>query len=453
MGRTLLLLASLACLIVPTWTLDTNVRIVRLSYLNSDVQMDRGDAQGYQRAILNTPVVQGTRLWTRGDEALAEVEFEDGSTVRLTPGTTVIFKELVLRGSGEKVTSVDLDSGTAYFDLRGQMGEFRATFGGEQISSSHPARFRVYGGDHGQFKVADYKGNLDVRTSDKQIALHGGETLEFSDAGQYNVVKSIAEGSYDNWNKEREAYSGNVASARSADYYSSGFSPTYSYGLADLAYYGNYFYAPGWGWTWRPYYLGAAWNPFMDGAWTWYPQLGYLWISPYPWGWMPYRYGTWNFVPGYGWCWMPASVWNSWVPVTAVNHPPVNWQPLRPPAAPPKPGAAGLVPVGRTWGTVYPPGSVRPIGTALLPSGNTASAGPQGWAASAPVIHSPSLTASNSTAASASSPPAPRHTPRTSPLRSPGAGAATRPTMSGGSHSWGGHSGSTASTGHVGGHR
>jgi len=85
-----------------------------------------------------------------------------------------------------------------------------------------------------------------------------------------------------------------------------------------------------------------------------------MWVSPYPWGWMPYRYGAWNFVPGYGWCWMPAMTWNSWVPVTAVNRPPVNWVPVRPPAAPPQPGAAGIVAVGRTVGPVYPPGWTHP---------------------------------------------------------------------------------------------
>lgn len=456
MGRTILLLASLACLVLPAVALDSSVRIVRLSYLNGDVQVDRGDAQGYQRAILNTPIVQGTRLWTRGEDALAEVEFEDGSTLRLTPGTTVVFQELALRGSGEKVTKVDLDGGTAYFDVRGHMGDFRVTFAGEEIAVSHATRFRVYGGDRGQFKLADYKGNLDVRSGEKQISVRGGETLDLNDSEHYNLAKSIAEGSYDDWNKERDAYSQSAASASTYrhDYYDNGFSPAYSYGLADLAYYGNYFYAPGWGWMWRPYYSGAAWNPFMDGAWAWYPQFGYMWISPYPWGWMPYRYGAWNFVPGYGWCWSPATVWNTWLPVTTVTHPPVNWQPLRPPAAPPQPGTATLMPVGRTWGAVYPPGSVRPMGTALLPSGNAGAKTPQGWAASAPVIHSSPITPSNSTAASTTSPQTPRHSPPSNAPHPPMGSAATRPTTSGGTHSWGaGHTGAATGAGHAGSHR
>jgi len=227
-------------------------------------------------------------------------------------------------------------------------------------------------GDNGQFKVAVYKCGVDVRTGDNQIAIRSGETfaLDLSDPSRYNLAKSIAEGSYDDWNQERANYTQSYASAStySADASYNGFSPAYSYGLADLAYYGNYFYAPGWGWMWRPYYVGAAWNPFMDGAWAWYPQFGYMWVSPYPWGWMPYRYGAWNFVPGYGWCWMPGTTWGRWAPVTAVNNPPVNWVPLHPPAAPPHPGSTGIVTVGRGWQPAYPPGS-PPAANSLVSSG------------------------------------------------------------------------------------
>jgi hypothetical protein len=500
-GKTLLLLATFVSLlwVVPAEALDTNVRIVRLSYISGDVQLDRREGQGYERAIMNMPIIQGNRLWTRGEDALAEVEFEDGSTLRLTPDTAVEFQELSLRGSGEKASSVDLQNGTAYFDIRNRMGDFRVTFGGQQIIVTRPARFRVFG-DNGQLKVAVYRGNLDVRSGDNRIEVRNGETftLDLSDLSRYNLAKSIEEGSYDDWDRDRERYtqSYTAASTYSADSYYSGFSPAYSYGLADLAYYGNYFYAPGWGWVWRPYYTGAAWNPFMDGAWAWYPQFGYLWVSSYPWGWMPYRYGAWNFVPGYGWCWMPGTTWNRWVPVTVVNHPPVNWVPVRPPATPPQPGTPGIVRVGRTWGPVYPPGSTRPAfhGKSLLESnGSQPPASHRVWGASTATSSSgvitnngvitnravapPATTSSTTTmpptntatpaATPATPPPARVHrdggTPRSArptPASRPSA-PASRPSAppaaprsqmtpsSEGAHSWGGgHTGTSSAGGH-----
>jgi FecR protein len=463
LGTKLLLLASFVSVvfILPAASLDTAIRIVRLSFISGDVQLDRRQGQGYERAIMNMPIVQGSRLWTRGPDALAEVEFEDGSALRLTPDSTVEFQQLSLRDSGEKVTEVELQSGTAYFDVRDQMGDFRVTSGGQQISVSHPARFRVFA-DQGQFKLAVYKGSLDVRSGENQVAVHNGETftLNLSDPRQYNLSKNIAEGSYDDWNQQRESYtqSYGAASTYSTDSYNYGLSPAYSYGLADLSYYGNYFYAPGWGWMWQPYYAGTGWNPFMDGAWVWYPQFGYSWVSAYPWGWMPYHYGSWNFVPGYGWAWVPGSSWTLWKPLTPVGHAPPNWGPLRPPGAPPQPGTSGIVTVGRPWGPVNPPAASGAFaGRALLPgNGYQPATNRPVWG---PPILNGGATANNgairfapSTAAPSPTPairpvgphPAPISRPAAPPARSQVGAASGASHSSSGGHAgggWGGHGG------------
>lgn len=61
---------------------------------------------------------------------------------------------------------------------------------------------------------------------------------------------------------------------------------------------------------WRPYFASAAWDPYANGAWAYYPSAGYSWVSPYPWGWTPYHTGSWSFCPGTGWGWMPGGSWN-----------------------------------------------------------------------------------------------------------------------------------------------
>src|SRR5579871_5481514 len=100
-GNALLMLALLlACGWVRPAAADSSARIVRLSYMDGNVQMDRRTGQGFEDAILNMPIVQGARVWTRGNDALAEVEFEDGSTLRLAPQTIVNFEELSLQSSG-----------------------------------------------------------------------------------------------------------------------------------------------------------------------------------------------------------------------------------------------------------------------------------------------------------------------------------------------------------------
>src|SRR5437667_7788659 len=105
-------LAALAfsLLTVPSFA-DSQVRIVRLSDVEGDVQIDRNSGQGYEKAFLNLPITQGAKL-RANDDGRAEVEFEDGSTVRITPGTVVEFPQLALRDSGARASTVDLREGT-----------------------------------------------------------------------------------------------------------------------------------------------------------------------------------------------------------------------------------------------------------------------------------------------------------------------------------------------------
>src|SRR6476620_7864348 len=100
-------LAILSCwLTVPSFA-DSQARIVRLSQVDGDVQIDRNTGQGYEKAFLNLPVTQGTKLRT-GTDSRAEIEFEDGTTLRLTPGTAVEFPELARRDSGGRSSNLEL---------------------------------------------------------------------------------------------------------------------------------------------------------------------------------------------------------------------------------------------------------------------------------------------------------------------------------------------------------
>ena len=95
----------------------SHVRIVRLSYEDGNVQMSRGTGQGLERAILNSPVVEGSSIVT-GTDGLAEVEFENNSTVRLGQVSDVKFSQLLMNDAGDKVNEIQLVRGTIYFDTR-----------------------------------------------------------------------------------------------------------------------------------------------------------------------------------------------------------------------------------------------------------------------------------------------------------------------------------------------
>jgi len=307
---------------------ESHVRIVRLSEVQGTVQVDRGSGQGYEKAFLNMPVVQDMKVATKGD-GRAEVEFEDGSTLRLTSDTTVAFSTLSLQDSGARVSNLTLLQGLAYVDYAAKHKDdtFTLAFQNEKIQPKEAARFRVDLEDTNA-AVAVFNGEVKINGPSGEVELSKSRTATFDFAAEdkYTIAKNIEQNPFDAWDKQQSKYQREYASKGSYNDY------PYGYGVSDLNYYGNYYNIPGYGMMWQPYFAGAGWDPFAYGSWMFYPGFGYTWVSGYPWGWMPFRYGSWNFVPGYGWMWAPGG-FGTWYPVPVLTNPPQRYKPPVPPAS------------------------------------------------------------------------------------------------------------------------
>jgi FecR protein len=301
---------------VPAFS-DSQVRAVRLSYVEGGVQIARGSAQQFDKAMVNLPITQGTQLRTT-DDGRAEVEFEDGSTLRLAPHSSIEFPELVLRDSGGKASSVAVSKGMVYVNFDGEKNdEFVLQFGKEKLPLGHSAHVRLGVGDDGA-SVAVFKGDIQVEGPSGTLRVKKNQTgnFDFANDDRATLAKDIEEEPLDDWDKKQSEYHVRYASNSYRSY-----SP-YAYGTADLGYYGNFFNAPGYGTLWQPYFVGAGWDPFMDGAWAFNPGFGFGWVSAYPWGWTPYHYGSWVFLPTYGWAWQPGGTWTGWNIQPRVINPP-----------------------------------------------------------------------------------------------------------------------------------
>ena len=127
-------------------------------------------------------------------------------------------------------------------------------------------------------------------------------------------------------NKQRTtAYSNNTDSSVIQD---PDTTVTYQTFYDELSPYGKWIDYPGYGYVWspadadfRPYYTNGYWN---------YTDMGFTWVSDYPWGWAPFHYGRWFYETGYGWLWVPgyewAPAWVSWRNSTDYY----GWAPLAP---------------------------------------------------------------------------------------------------------------------------
>lgn len=354
-GTTLTALAALFCgfFVLPAFA-NSDVRIVRVSEVEGSVELDRGTGEGFQKAFLNMPIVQGVRLRTNSD-ARAEVEFEDGSTIRLTPKTILLFTDLSLRDSGGKVTGVDVQQGQVYFTLLkgGKDDEFTVTFDEEKATALRPAHFRIALEDISA-ELSVFRGDVHVDGPSGEVEVASKHTVTFDFLqDHYELAKNIPQDPYDTWDKQQNDYREHYAAVNS-------FASPYNYGAADLAYYGSFMNLAG-GSCWQPYFTGFGWDPFMDGAWMYYPGYGYSWVSAYPWGWLPYHSGSWMYANN-GWCWTPAPTLVMWNVVPLAINPPLHFRPPHPPIIP---VPHGIAVVGRgPTATTLQPGARRVVITA-----------------------------------------------------------------------------------------
>ena len=315
----------------------SQARIVRLSQVKGAVELDRHTGNGFEAAFTNLPIVEGARLKTA--EGVAEIEFEDNTTLRLTPNSSVAFTRLRLMPGGVTASTIEVTAGTVYASLAGTKGNpFSLSAAGSTIVPQPSSRIRLELGSPDQLAVL--AGTAEVTTASGTTLVNKKKTLQFDPAASNApmLLGKVEQGPYDDWNKDSTNYHGRISNAAFAG--SSGL-----YGLNDLSYYGSFVNQPGCGSAWRPYFASAAWDPYANGVWAYYPGAGYSWVSPYPWGWTPFHYGSWQQCPaGGGWGWHPGGQWSGLVNAAAAGQP--GRGPLRPkPPILPGAGRPTLVPV------------------------------------------------------------------------------------------------------------
>jgi uncharacterized protein DUF6600/FecR-like protein len=285
----------------------SKVRIVRLSQVRGVVQIDRHIGRGFENAIANLPVVEQSQIKT--GVGVAEIEFEDNSSMRIAPNSIVEFPRLEREASGATASTVHLVQGTAYLSLvkrqdkKSPVNDFALSFGERTVKLDPATHVRLdLQGSQAKLAVFDGAVRTDGENGGVGIAKKKTATFEIFDANEPTVAKDIAESMFDNWDHQEASYHANVASV-------SRFKTPYAYGLSDMSYYGSFVDLPGCGSMWRPYFATASWNPYGNGTWAWYGNSGYSWVSPYPWAWTPYHSGSWTNCGNAGWGWSPGGNW------------------------------------------------------------------------------------------------------------------------------------------------
>ncbi len=329
---------------------ESGVRIVRLSEVKGIVTFDRKTENGFEPAFANQPIIQGGRLQTR--EGVAEVEFEDNSTLRITPNSLVEFPVLKASRDGARISSVHLLQGSMYVSLvksssKAPGNDFTVTFANQRLTLT-PASHILLDLTSAQPKLAVMDGSVLVADGTRTTVVPHKKGLLFDPANQ-NAPTLVSSNSIalddrlTEWDKQSVAYH-NRAVASSFR----GASP-YAYGISDLSYYGSFSSIGGCGNMWQPYFASAAFDPFGNGTWAYYPGAGYSFVSPYPWGWTPFHSGSWSYCPASGWGWQPTG--GGWTGLNNASlnvNTPTGPRRLKPPHGPVALGGATFVHVHQT---------------------------------------------------------------------------------------------------------
>jgi hypothetical protein len=340
-------------------------RAIRLSDVHGKVQLSEGGQVTAQQAVVNTPLVQGMTIAT-ADDGRAEIQFEDGSVVRVAPNSSLTLA--VLSGSGSTGNAeMDLDHGLAYFELQGtgQTGQMSIHFGNNVITASGFTVLRITD-DNPPGDLAVFSGNAHVdRGSGSALDLHGGESVSFtsSDPGGYVLADNIESNSWDSWNSDRDQALAAEASTQTNAPSDLAPGDTSNPAWSDLDSNGTWYNVPGQGYVWSPYDASnAGFDPYGNGNWVWTPGFGYTWASAYNWGYMPYSCGAWNFYGGFGWGWAPGMGGCSpWWGTGFYGGPAIGYAPswYRPVQRPNGPGSTGGI--GHGLGPIHDPVRGRPI--------------------------------------------------------------------------------------------
>jgi FecR protein len=308
---TLLVAAGLSALL-PLWAQDEpdgqyepGRAVARISVMNGDVSVRRGDSGDVGAATVNGPLMADDRLLTSSN-ARAEVQLDSANMIRIGPNSEVRFT-----GMDVKSFQIQVAAGTVTFrTLRPSQAQVEVDTPSVAVRPVRPGAYRVTVRDDGSSEISVRSGEAEIDGQRGGEHLQAGRTMNARGPAadpEFQVVQGLPLDNFDRWNDERDRY---IQGSQSYQHVSPDIG-----GAEDLDQNGQWVNDPSYGSVWQPTNVGPDWAPYQNGRWVWEDYYGWTWVSADPWGWAPYHYGRWFMGVG-GWSWYPGPV---------VGHP--YWAP------------------------------------------------------------------------------------------------------------------------------
>src|SRR5579885_1651075 len=277
---------------------DRQRAVARISLINGEVSVRRGDTADWIAGVINAPLLTGDQVST-GPNSRAELQFDSANVLRIGGNA-----ELHLSQLEYDRYQMELAHGTVTYNVvRSSSVNTEVDTPNLAVRPSKQGIYRISVNDAGETQVTVREGEVEVYGPRGSRWVEAGQSLlargGTSDA-EVQIVAAIPYDDWDRWNADRDRF---LASVHSYQYL-----PPGVYGAEDLDAYGSWDYVAPYGYCWHPTVgLAADWAPYRMGRWVWEDWYGWTWVSYDPWGWAPYHYGRWFWNAG-GWWWYPGVV-------------------------------------------------------------------------------------------------------------------------------------------------
>lgn len=270
--------------------------VARISVINGEVSVRRGDSGDLVAAAINAPLVVQDRLLT-ASSSRAEVQFDAANMVRLASNSEVRFAEVEYR---RYQLQVALGTVT-YRVLRDSDAQVEIDTPNISVRPLKRGVYRITVREDGTSEITVRSGRADIYSPRGSEQLSSGRTMlargTASDP-EFQLTAALGSDEWDRWNESRDHQ---LERSRSSQYVHRDI-----YGTEDLDGYGQWVSSDQYGYVWAPR-VALGWAPYREGRWTWIDYYGWSWVSYDPWGWAPYHYGRWFQNAGFGWCWYPGA--------------------------------------------------------------------------------------------------------------------------------------------------
>jgi hypothetical protein len=270
----------------------------RISLINGDVSVRRGDSGDVVAAAINAPLMSQDRLLT-SSASRAELQFDSANMLRVGSNAEVRLGEVEYQRY-----QIQVALGTVTFRvLRDSRAQVELDTPSVSLRPLGRGIYRISVREDGSSEITVRAGEAEVAGPRGSERLRVGSTMlarGSADDPEFQIVAAYGGDDWDRWNEHRDH---DLESSRSYRYVSPDIN-----GAEDLDNAGRWVQDPTYGNVWAPT-VAPGWAPYRAGRWVWEDYYGWTWVSNEPWGWAPYHYGSWFNGP-FGWCWYPGPIYS-----------------------------------------------------------------------------------------------------------------------------------------------